>query len=72
MCGRCELLPKSLKIPVSIDRSTTALYRGEFADLWKGKYRGLDVAVKVLRTYSNGDRQKLIGVGFTLFRVPVR
>jgi len=38
------------------------LYRGGFADVWKGKYRGRDVAVKVIRTYSTSDLQKVIGV----------
>ena len=38
-------------------------YRGGFADVWKGKYRDRDVAIEVLRTYSNSDLQKMIGVG---------
>jgi len=43
-----------------------ALYRGGFADVWKGKYRDRDVAMKVLRTYSTSDLQKIIGVGYRL------
>ena len=31
--------------------------------MWKGEYNGRDVAVKVIRTYSNSDLQKIIGVG---------
>ena len=59
-CGRHALLPNVLKIPV--DYSGVALYRGGFADVWKGKHCGRDVAVKVIRTYSGSDLQKIIGV----------
>jgi hypothetical protein len=38
------------------------LYRGGFADVWKGEHCGRDVAIKVLRIYSNSDLQKIIGV----------
>ena len=55
-----------MKIPVWYDRMDRALYRGGFADVWKGKYRDRDVAIKVLRTYSTSDLQKIIGVGYRL------
>ena len=42
------------------------LYWGGFADVWKGEYHGQDVAVKVLRTYSNSDMKKIIGVSHSL------
>ena len=63
MCGYHALLPKALFIPACYDRSGVALYRGGFADVWKGQHCGRDVAVKVLRIYSNSDLQKIIGVG---------
>jgi hypothetical protein len=31
--------------------------------VWKGEHCGRDVAVKVIRTYSNDDLQRVIGVG---------
>ena len=49
-------------IPICHDRTGVALYRGGFADVWKGEYRGRDVAIKVIRTYSNSDLRKMIGV----------
>jgi hypothetical protein len=64
MCGRHVLLPRALKIPVSYDRTGVALYRGGFGDVWKGKHCGRDVAVKVIRTYSNSDLQRIIGVSY--------
>jgi len=71
-CGRHGLLPKSLKIPVFYDRTGIALYRGGFADVWKGVHCGRDVAVKVIRTYSNSDLQKIIGVSCWLYSISVR
>jgi hypothetical protein len=63
-CGHHALLPRTFKIPVCYDRTGTALYRGGFADVWKGQHRGRDVAVKVIRTYSDDDLQRVIGVGY--------
>jgi len=75
-CGRSALLPETLKIPVYYDRTGVALYRGGFADVWKGKHGDQDVAVKVIRVYSNSELQKLIGVsqatGCTLLLHPAR
>jgi len=48
-------------VPACYDRTSDALYRGGFADVWKGAYCGRDVAVKVLRTYSTSDLQKIVG-----------
>lgn len=62
-CGDHALVPTTLKVPISYDRTTDALYRGGFADVWKGEHCGRDVAVKVIRTYSNADLKKIIGVG---------
>jgi hypothetical protein len=31
--------------------------------VWKGTYCGRDVAVKIMRTYSDDDLQQVIGVG---------
>ena len=62
MCGRHALLPEALKVPICYDRTGIAVYRGGFADVWMGKHCDRDVAVKVIRTYSNSDLQKIIGV----------
>ena len=35
-------------------------------DVWKGKHRDRDVAIKVLRVYSDSDLQKIIGLGVEL------
>ena len=63
MCGRYALLPRTLEIPICYDRTGVALFSDGFADVWKGKHCGRDVAVKVLRTYSSSDLQKITGVG---------
>jgi len=61
-CGQHALLPGTLKVPICYDRTGDALYRGGYADVWKGECCGRDVAVKVIRTYSTSDLQKIIGV----------
>ena len=64
ICGYHALLPKTLQIPFCYDRTSFPLYRGGYADVWKGTHHGLDVAVKVIRIYSNSDLQKIIDVGY--------
>ena len=53
----------SLKIPPCHDRFGTPLYRGGYADVWKGDHQGRQVAVKVLRVYSTNDFEKITSVG---------
>ena len=55
ICGRESLLPNSLPIPICYDPMKIPQYAGGFADVWKGKYNGRDVAVKVLRVYQTND-----------------
>ena len=57
ICGRDALLPKSLTIPLSCDRSKDPLCHGGFADVWKGVSRDLEVAVKVLKSYQCNQEQ---------------
>ena len=38
--------------------------------MWKGQHCGRDVAVKVIRTYSNDDLQKVVGVSYLSFSLP--
>ena len=63
ICGRHALLPKSLDIPVSFDRMKVPLYRGGFADVWKGTSRDQEVAAKVTGIYQCSDQQKIRRVG---------
>jgi len=50
-------------VPICYDRTGDALFRGGYADVWKGRCCGREVAVKVIRTYSTSDLQKIIRVG---------
>ena len=62
MCASHSLLPGSLRIEVHYDPTDVAHSRGGFADVWKGEYRGLEVAVKALRTSTMSDLQKITRV----------
>jgi len=66
MCGRHTLLPNVTNVLVQYDLTSVALYRGGFGDVWKGEYRSQDVAMKVIRTYSDSELRKLIGVSCRL------
>ena len=70
MCSRYALLPTSLKIPVSYERADDVPYRGGFADVWKREHCGRDVAVKVIRIYSDSDLQRVVGVRCWLCFLP--
>ncbi|KAF9793333.1 kinase-like domain-containing protein, partial [Thelephora terrestris] len=59
-CGRHALLPGVLMVSVDYGQtSTESPRRGGYADVWKAEYRGQDVAVKAIRTYSNRELRKV-------------
>ena len=57
------LLPRSLAIPLCYDPTGDPLCHGGFADVWKGRHQGRDVAAKVLRVYSKDGFGKAKRVG---------
>ena len=61
VCGRQAVLPSTLQIPFCYDRLAHPLYRGGYADVWKGEHQGRSVAV--LRVYSTSDFGKITSVG---------
>lgn len=69
-CGHYALLPRVLNVPVHYDRNTDEVYRGGYADVWKGEYCGQDVAIKVIRTYSKCELKKVINVSCRLCALP--
>lgn len=61
-CARHSLLPGSLQIGLCYDPAGVPHCRGGYADVWKGEHHGLEVAVKVLRTYTTSDLEKITRV----------
>ena len=62
LCHICDgqaLLPRSLQIPLCYNRLEVPRYRGGYADVWMGDYRGRRVAAKVLRVHSMSDFDKI-------------
>ncbi|KAF9642010.1 kinase-like protein [Thelephora ganbajun] len=59
ICGREALLPRSVQIPLCYNRMDTPLYRGGYADVWKGEHQGREVAVKVLVAYRTSNLDKI-------------
>jgi len=69
LCKMCDLqrsLPSSMVIPSIDDISVAPACGGGFADVFQGKYRGRQVAIKVMRVYVSGDRglDRSVGVSF--------
>ena len=62
MCARHSLLPGSLRIELCYNQAAVPHSRGGFADVWKSEHRGLEVAVKALRTSSQSDLQRITNV----------
>ena len=65
-CGYHAFLPRALQITACYDQTSNAVYKGGFADVWKGEHQGQGVAVKVIRTYSDDELQKIINVGHSI------
>ena len=63
ICGKLGVLPSSLAIPQCYNRLDAPPAGGGYAEVWKGNYQGLHVAVKVLRIYSKADLLKIKRVG---------
>ena len=61
-CSHHALLPRALEVLVDYDRTGDALYHGGFGDVWRGEFCGRDVAVKVVRIYSQSELQRVINV----------
>ena len=56
------MLPGSLQIELCYNPADIPYCCGGFADVWKGKHRGLDVAAKVLRICATYDLEKITRV----------
>jgi hypothetical protein len=63
ICGRQAYLPKSLAIPLSYNPVEIPQSRGGYADMWKGVYRGREVAIKTIRIYQTSDWDQVRRVG---------
>ena len=62
------MIPHSIQIPLCYDRTEPPRYEGGFAQVWKGKHKGMEVAVKVLKVTMESDIVKIKRVGFLIFQ----
>ena len=63
LCGRIGHLPESYLLPDKFDLSGMPHTFGGFADVWKGVFKGKDVAVKSLRVSVTDDKTGIRKVG---------
>ncbi|KAF9644752.1 kinase-like protein [Thelephora ganbajun] len=59
ICGRQALLPISLQIPLCYDPMAIPECSGGFADVWKGRHDGREVAAKALRVHSTNNLDQI-------------
>ncbi|KAF9645415.1 kinase-like protein [Thelephora ganbajun] len=59
ICGHQALLPASLEIPLCYDPREYPVCRGGFADVWKTRYDGCEVAAKVLRISPRSNYERV-------------
>lgn len=50
-------------IPLCFNPRDDPSCRGEFADVWKGRHEGKEVAAKVLRVYERDNLEEIRKVG---------
>ena len=69
ICCHHVLIPRSIQIPLCYNRMEAPQDEGGFAQVWKGKHEGMEVAAKVLRvTTMASDLTKIKKVGFPVCR----
>ncbi|KAF9644746.1 kinase-like protein [Thelephora ganbajun] len=55
ICDHSALLPRSLQIPLCYDLSEIPHHSGGLVNVWKGQYKGREVAAKALRVSLTSD-----------------
>jgi hypothetical protein len=55
-----------MQVSAVYNRASNERYRGGFSEVWKGKCYGEEVAVKVIRTHSESDLERVVGVSLSL------
>lgn len=63
ICGLQALLPDSLQIPLCYNPLDIPDRSGGFADVWRCRYLGQEVAAKALKVYSTDDLERVRRVG---------
>ena len=64
ICGRQAFLPRSLDVSFHYNDVEYPMERAGFADVWKGRYRDRDVAVRVHRVNLTGDSIQTMRVSY--------
>lgn len=69
LCASQETLPESCILPIEFKTSAPHHAAGGFADVWKSRYEGRDVAFKTLRSCAKADDATLLRrkVGYDIF-----
>ena len=74
MCSRFKTIPDSVRIESGLQVFTDKRCEGGFATVFRGKYRGLSVAIKTVRLYLTSNLEECFSVRtfYWCSEVPVR
>ena len=61
-CSRRQMIPRSMHMDNCLNGELIKEYEGGFAKVFRGEHKGRAVAIKILRLYMNGDRDKCFKV----------
>jgi hypothetical protein len=66
LCAAHGMLPSSYILTDGLEVIGDKAYKfGGFADIWKGRFEGRNVAIKALRVYATNNLGKIKKVGYT-------
>lgn len=68
LCGFSQLLPTECMLGYELVETGIQIGRGGFADVWKGTYRGTQVAIKQLHVHEKDNFTKIYRVSSLTFR----
>ncbi|KAF6759146.1 kinase-like domain-containing protein [Ephemerocybe angulata] len=59
---RYDLFPRSLVLPYVAREHTHAVTSGNYGEIWKGRFRGHSVCMKMIKIYQRSDTKRLLRV----------
>jgi len=68
MCIEQKTIPESMHIAITCDYpSSSPIYRGGYADVFRAEHGGHPVAIKSLRVYSTSNLEVIVIVSVSVF-----
>ena len=69
MCSRHQMIPSSMHMVNCLEGELIGEYNGGHATVFRSEYKGLTVAIKILRLYQTSDFDKCMKVSILTLRI---